>query len=119
MVRIPAASVYQNVQAGFEANPATYSAGTGISFPGLKRPKRKADHTLLSVSWLRMSRAIPPLLLCIMVFIATFKLFQYTVYYKKRILAKRDKEENTEAAEAVRVLNYPQLQKTNPVNKLF
>jgi hypothetical protein len=29
------------------------------------------------------------------------------VYYNKRILAERDKEENKEAAQGVRVLNYP------------
>ena len=43
--------------------PASYSEGTGVSFLGLKRPKRKADHSLLSVPWLRMSGAAPPFLL--------------------------------------------------------
>ena len=33
------------VQTGFGAHPASYSMGNRVSFPGVKRPKREADHS--------------------------------------------------------------------------
>jgi hypothetical protein len=46
--------------------------GTGVSFPGLKRARHKADNSLLSVPWLRMSGAVFPFLLyAIMALIGT------------------------------------------------
>jgi hypothetical protein len=33
------------VQTGSEAHPASYPMGTGGCFPGVKRPKREADHS--------------------------------------------------------------------------
>ena len=68
----PSSICFENVQAGSVAHTASYSVGTGDYFSGLKRSKRKADHSLLSVPWLRMSVAILPFLLyVIMAFIGT------------------------------------------------
>jgi hypothetical protein len=46
------------VQTGPVAHPASYTTGTG-SFPGVKRPVRRADHQPLLVSRSIKSRAIP------------------------------------------------------------
>jgi hypothetical protein len=33
------------VQTGTRVHPTSYTMGTGISFPGVKRPRREADHS--------------------------------------------------------------------------
>jgi len=38
------------VQTGSRAHPVSYSMGTGASFPGIKRPGRKADHSPASTA---------------------------------------------------------------------
>jgi hypothetical protein len=38
-------SLHHRVQNGSGAHPASYPMGTGGSFPGVKRPGRRADHS--------------------------------------------------------------------------
>jgi hypothetical protein len=42
-VRVPVGS--RIFQTGFEAYPASYAMGTVALSPGIKRPRREADHT--------------------------------------------------------------------------
>jgi hypothetical protein len=48
MVRVPTGagnfSLHHCVQNGSGAHPASYPMGTGVSFHGVKRPGREADH---------------------------------------------------------------------------
>jgi hypothetical protein len=51
VVRFPVAagnfSLLRHVQTGSGARPASYPMGSGGSFPGVKRPGREVDHSLL------------------------------------------------------------------------
>jgi hypothetical protein len=38
-------SLVRNVQPGCEAHPPSYSMGVGAISPGVKRPRRQADHS--------------------------------------------------------------------------
>jgi hypothetical protein len=62
------ARFFAHVQTGPGAHPASCTIGTG-SFPGVKRPRRGADHPPLLAPRLRISTAIPllpsrPLVAC-------------------------------------------------------
>ena len=50
-VRIPACargfSLLQNVHIGSEANPTSYSMGTGVIFVDIERPGREVEHSPL------------------------------------------------------------------------
>jgi len=54
-------SLHHHVQNGSGAHPTCYPVDTGGSFPGIKRPGREADHSLLSSAESRMCGAISPL----------------------------------------------------------
>jgi hypothetical protein len=55
-------SLPHSVQTGSGAHPASYSIGTGGSFPGRKRQGREADHPPPSSAEVKNGSAIPPLL---------------------------------------------------------
>jgi hypothetical protein len=52
------ARFFAHVQTGHGAHLASFTVGTG-SFPGVKRPRRGADHPPLLAPKTRISRAIP------------------------------------------------------------
>jgi hypothetical protein len=53
------------VWTGFGAHPASYSMGTGGSFPGVKRLGREADRSPPSSAKVKNGGAIPPLPTCL------------------------------------------------------
>jgi hypothetical protein len=54
-------SLLHNIQTGSGAHPASYTIGTGGSFPGGMRPGRETDHSPSSSAEVRNGGAIPPL----------------------------------------------------------
>jgi len=63
-VRIPVGkadiSLFLNVQTGYGAHPPTLPfSGYRVCLPGLKRPERKANHSLLSIGEKKTRGAMP------------------------------------------------------------
>jgi hypothetical protein len=55
-------SPFYSVETGSEAHQASYSIGTWIDFPEVKRQGREAEKSLPSIAEVKNGGAIPPLL---------------------------------------------------------
>jgi hypothetical protein len=63
-VRFPAVQDYSLLhsdQTDSESHPASYPMGTGVSFPGLRRPRGEVDRSPPASAVVKNGGAIPPL----------------------------------------------------------